>query len=356
MCIKGPPGTGKTSVVLEIIAQAVARGERVLAWRPSNLAVDNLVERLDGVANVRALRFGAPERISPAALASSLDVKVAEATEAFFAKQRVESSETSTRTALAAIERYAKAQMVPQKVKKQLQNRITALKAKLKASVRAGTKHRKASEANILRQANVLLATNAGAGIETIQKLPPFDLVIIDEAAQASEPLSWIPMVRGKRAILIGDPCQLAPVIRSQEAVERDSPRSLMSRLMPMNDELPESSKGKRSLAYSSSGVLALTLSVQYRSHQAISSWSSAEKAYGGKVQAHKSVKTALLRDLQGVQTTPITRLPMLVITTRTDVGRIPQDCHERRIGGSYMNEGEAMARQRTFWFYSTPA
>ena len=341
VCIKGPPGTGKTSVVLEIVAQAVARGERVLACAPSNLAVDNLVERLDGVANVRALRFGAPERISPAALASSLDVKVAEATEAFFAKQRVESSETSTELR-AAIERYAKAQMVPQKVKKQLQNRITTLKAKLKASVRAGTKHRKASEANILRQANVLLATNAGAGIETIQKLPPFDLVIIDEAAQASEPLSWIPMVRGKRAILIGDPCQLAPVIRSQEAVEAGLARSLMSRLMPMNDELPESSKGKRALAYSSSGVLALTLSVQYRSHQAISSWSSAE-AYGGKVQAHKSVKTALLRDLQGVQTTPITRLPMLVITTRTDVGRIPQDCHERRIGGSYMNEGEAM-------------
>ena len=342
VCIKGPPGTGKTSVVLEIIAQAVARGERVLACAPSNLAVDNLVERLDGVANVRALRFGAPERISPAALSSSLDVKVAEATEAFFAKQRVESSETSTELR-AAIERYAKAQMVPQKVKQQLQNRITALKAKLKASVQAGTKHRKASEAKILREANVLLATNAGAGIEAIQTLPPFDLVIIDEAAQASEPLSWIPMVRGKRVVLIGDPCQLAPVIRSQEAVEAGLARSLMSRLMPRNDELPESSnKGNRATAYASSGVLALTLSVQYRSHQAISSWSSAE-AYGGKVQAHKSVKTSLLCDLRGVQKTPITALPMLMITTRTDVGRIPVDCHERRIGGSYMNEGEAM-------------
>lgn len=342
VCIKGPPGTGKTSVVLEIIAQAVTRGERVLACAPSNLAVDNLVERLDGVANVRALRFGAPERISPAALSSSLDVKVAEATEAFFAKQRVESSETSIELR-AAIERYAKAQMVPQKVKQQLQNRITALKAKLKASVQAGTKHRKASEAKILRQANVLLATNAGAGIEAIQNLPPFDLVVIDEAAQASEPLSWIPMVRGKRVVLIGDPCQLAPVIRSQEAVEAGLARSLMSRLMPRNDELPESSnKGNRATAYASSGVLALTLSVQYRSHQAISSWSSAE-AYGGKVQAHKSVKTSLLRDLQGVQKTPITALPMLMITTRTDVGRIPVDCHERRIGGSYLNEGEAM-------------
>ena len=148
-------------------------------------------------------------------------------------------------------------------------------------------------------------------------------------------------MVRGKRAILIGDPCQLAPVIRSQEAAEAGLRRSLMSRLMPMNDELPESSKGKRALAYSSSGVLALTLSVQYRSHQAISSWSSGRRRR--QSASAQSVKTALLRDLQGVQTTPITRLPMLVITTRTDVGRIPQDCHERRIGGSYMNEGEAM-------------
>ena len=99
-----------------MIAQACARGERVLACAPSNLAVDNLVERLDGIDAVRAVRFGAPERISAAALSCSIDAKVAEATEAYFQKQRVDSSETSA-TLRELMERYQKATNVPSAVK-----------------------------------------------------------------------------------------------------------------------------------------------------------------------------------------------------------------------------------------------
>ena len=340
VCIQGPPGTGKTSVVVEIIAQAAARGERVLACAPSNLAVDNLVERLDGVTDVRAVRFGAPERISAAALSCSLDAKVSEATELFFQTQRVESSETSTKLR-ALMDRYQKATNVPKKQREKLQSEIEALKKKLKTTVSAGTKHRKASQAKILREANVVLATNAGAGMDTVQQLPPFDLVVVDEAAQASEPLSWIPLVRGRRAVLIGDPCQLAPVVRSLEAVEAGLARSLMSRLMPAPENLDDEDDGWNARAYASSGVLTLTLSTQYRSHETISSWSSRE-AYGGRLRAAESVRGALLRDLPGVQDTQITRIPMLMITARSPYGRIPAECNERRVGGSYINEGEA--------------
>ena len=325
---------------MEIIAQAAARGERVLACAPSNLAVDNLVERLDGVTDVRAVRFGAPERISAAALSCSLDAKVAEATELFFQTQRVESSETSTKLR-AMMDRYQKATNVPKKQREKLQSEIEALKKKLKTTVSAGTKHRKASQAKILREANVVLATNAGAGMDTVQQLPPFDLVVVDEAAQASEPLSWIPLVRGRRAVLIGDPCQLAPVVRSLEAVEAGLARSLMSRLMPAPETLDDDDDGWNARAYASSGVLTLTLSTQYRSHETISSWSSRE-AYGGRLRAAESVRGALLRDLPGVQDTQITRTPMLMITTRSPYGRIPAECNERRVGGSYINEGEA--------------
>jgi len=335
VCIQGPPGTGKTSVVIEIIAQAVARGDRVLACAPSNLAVDNLVERLDGVSGVRTVRIGAPERISAAVLSSSLDAKVAEDTNAFFAQQRVVAAEVS---AALREKMDAHARATSKSVKEKLQDEIVQLKKKQKSTVSSGTKRRKAATTSILRDANVVLATNAGAGVDTIQTLPPFDLVIIDEAAQASEPLSWVPLVRGRRAVLIGDPRQLAPIIHSQEANDAGLGRSLMSRLMPnANAVIPDAA------ALAQSGVLSVILNTQYRSNAAISDWASRE-SYGGRLLPDHSVSGGLLCELPGVHKTNVTSTAMLLVTTRVDSGKIPTEYVERRVGGSYINEGEATA------------
>src|SRR5205085_2403765 len=73
--VHGPPGTGKTTVLVEVIRQAVARGEKVLGSAPSNLAVDNLVERLVA-AGVDAVRIGHPARVLPAVVEHTLDQKV----------------------------------------------------------------------------------------------------------------------------------------------------------------------------------------------------------------------------------------------------------------------------------------
>ena len=95
--IQGPPGTGKTGVVIEIIRRAVASGQRVLACAPSNAAVDNLVERLAKLNTANELdagnvidfvRIGAPERISSAALESSLDARIDRETGVFFDASR----------------------------------------------------------------------------------------------------------------------------------------------------------------------------------------------------------------------------------------------------------------------------
>ena len=339
VCVQGPPGTGKTSVVVEIIAQAVARGERVLACAPSNLAVDNLVERLDGIERVRAVRVGAPERISTAALSSSLDARVAADSEAFFAQQRLESQDVANKLRIH-IQRAQSAKM-PKSEREKLQQDIDELKKQQRALSKSGTKRKKLATTSILRESNVVLTTNAGAGVDFVQTLPPFDLVVIDEAAQATEPLSWIPLVRGRRAVLIGDPRQLAPIVLSREAADSGLARSLMSRLMPDPAALPERQDEWTVDAYESLGVLSLTLATQYRSHEAISSWSSTE-SYGGRLRAADAVKSGLLCDLPGVQRSPVTTTSMFMLSTRSVYGRIPFECIERSIGGSFINEGEA--------------
>lgn len=333
VCIQGPPGTGKTAVVVEIIAQAIARGERVLACAPSNLAVDNLVERLAGVSGVRPVRVGAPERISAAALSSSLDAQVTAYSEAFFAQQRLDSQDAASRLR-RMMQRANDGTKMSKAERATLEADIDALKAHQRKLTKTGTKRRKLATSSILRGANVVLATNAGAGADAIQMLPPFDLVVVDEAAQASEPSTWIPLARARRAVLIGDPKQLAPIVRSREAAHAGLARSLMSRLMSKTStSTPDASE--------SLGVLSVALDTQYRSHEAISSWCSVE-SYNGRLRAAESVKDGLLCHLPGVLQTPVTTTPMFMLSTRSNVGRVPVECIERRVGGSYINEGEA--------------
>lgn len=333
VCIQGPPGTGKTAVVVEIIAQAIARGERVLACAPSNLAVDNLVERLAGVEGVRPVRVGAPERISAAALSSSLDAQVTAHSEAFFAQQRLDSQDAALRLR-RMMQRANDGTKMSKAERATLEADIDALKAYQRKLTKTGTKRKKLATSSILRGANVVLATNAGAGADAIQTLPPFDLVVVDEAAQASEPSTWIPLARARRAVLIGDPKQLAPIVRSREAAQAGLARSLMSRLMSKTStSSPDASE--------SIGVLSVALDTQYRSHEAISSWCSVE-SYNGRLNAAESVKDGLLCHLAGVLQTPVTTTPMFMLSTRSNDGRVPVECIERRVGGSYINEGEA--------------
>ena len=361
--IQGPPGTGKTGVVIEIIRRAVASGQRVLACAPSNAAVDNLVERLAKLNTANELdagnvidfvRIGAPERISSAALESSLDARIDRETGVFFDASRGRKKEID----LAKRQGWEKQEELQKgKVKglgdkisaKNIETKLGNLRREQRTLAKSGKKVRANAEREILAEVQVVLATAVGAGAENIQRLPAFDMVILDEAAQATEPAAWIPMVRSKRAVLVGDPCQLAPLVRSTEASDGGLATPLMARVSQNIPEKVNSQKAPAlgaANAYLSSGVLGCVLTTQYRSNQLISDWASQEM-YGGRLAASERVASRLLSQMPGVASTPATNAPLLLLDTRTRAGMLLTGCSE-------VSESEMAARERSRNIFST--
>lgn len=147
----------------------------------------------------------------------------------------------------------------------------------LKQLGRSLKKKEKQTVVEVLSSAQVVLATNTGAADPLVRRLDTFDLVVIDEAGQAIEPSCWIPILQGKRCILAGDQCQLAPVILSRKALEVGLGISLLERAATLHE-----------------GILTTRLTTQYRMNDAIASWASKEM-YGGLLKSSETVFSHLL-------------------------------------------------------------
>ncbi|NXD70985.1 SMBP2 protein, partial [Eolophus roseicapillus] len=282
--VHGPPGTGKTTTLVEIILQAVQQGLKVLCCAPSNVAVDNLVERLAG-HSVRILRLGHPARLLEPIQRHSLDAVLARGdTAQIVADIRKDIDQACAKT--------KKAQDKGER--SHFLSEIKTLRKELK-------EREETAMATALSHASVVLATNTGASSEGPLKLLPdnhFDLVVIDECAQALEASCWIPLLKAPKCILAGDHKQLPPTIISHKAAAKGLALSLMERLI-----------GR----YGQKVVKMLT--VQYRMHEAIMHWASSE-LYGGRLTAHPTVAQHLLKDLPGVTSTEETTTPLLLIDT----------------------------------------
>ncbi|XP_065542802.1 DNA-binding protein SMUBP-2 isoform X2 [Lathamus discolor] len=282
--IHGPPGTGKTTTLIEIILQAVQQGLKVLCCAPSNVAVDNLVERLAG-HSVRILRLGHPARLLEPIQRHSLDAVLARGDSAQIVadiRKDIDQACAKTKKAQDKGERS------------HFLSEIKTLRKELK-------QREETAMAAALTHASVVLATNTGASSEGPLKLLPdnhFDLVVIDECAQALEASCWIPLLKAPKCILAGDHKQLPPTIISHKAAAKGLALSLMERLI-----------GR----YGQKVVRMLT--VQYRMHEAIMQWASSE-LYGGRLTAHPTVAQHLLKDLPGVTSTEETTTPFLLIDT----------------------------------------
>ncbi|KFQ95864.1 DNA-binding protein SMUBP-2, partial [Nipponia nippon] len=282
--VHGPPGTGKTTTLVEIILQAVQQGLKVLCCAPSNIAVDNLVERLAGY-KARILRLGHPARLLEPIQQHSLDAVLACGDNA----QIVADIRKDIDQAFA---KNKKAQDKGER--SHFLSEIKALRKELK-------EREETAMAAALTHASVVLATNTGASSDGPLKLLPenhFDLVVIDECAQALEASCWIPLLKAPKCILAGDHKQLPPTIISHKAAAKGLSLSLMERLIETYGE-----------------KIVKMLTVQYRMHQAIMQWASWEM-YSGRLTAHPSVAQHLLKDLPGVTSTEETTIPLLLIDT----------------------------------------
>jgi len=304
--LHGPPGTGKTTVLIELIRQAIRRGQRVLACAPSNLAVDNLLERLVN-AGERAVRIGHPARVLPLLRDKTLDIQVETHPSMKLAHDWMRESFSLRRQAA----RFTRAVITAQTRRE--------LRAQARKLVEDAQQLEQALADQILDSATVVCATLTGLNPDLLCDRE-FDLAVIDEAAQTTEPACWIPALRCRTLILAGDHCQLPPTVLSPEARRQGFHVSLMERLM----RFPNAPELSRQLTH------------QYRMHAQIMQFSS-EEFYAGTLTAADGVREHRLIDLPGVTDTEWTSTAIRFVDTAGSGCEDEQDAQ-----GSWFNPGEA--------------
>ena len=268
--IHGPPGTGKTRAVVELIRQEIRAGRRVLACAPSNLAVDNVLARLLAHGE-HVVRLGHPARVQQDLRAHSLDGIVD-------AHPDLRATRKLSREAQLLFAKSRKTGRGPGAAQEREQLRSEAREIlddirRIEEQVVEG----------VLDAATVVCATLTGLDGEILGSRR-FDVVVIDEACQCTEPACWIPLQRCGRAILAGDHCQLPPTVLSVQAQRKGFAVSLLERLMQAHG-----------------AEVSRQLVVQYRMHADIMAFSSAE-FYGGTLEADGTVAGHLLSGLPAVR------------------------------------------------------
>lgn len=221
--IHGPPGTGKTTTVVQAILETLKSEDQVLVCAPSNAAVDLLAEKL-GEQKVEVLRIGHPARVTEEILSKTLDAKIAHHKDFKDLKALRKQSDEYFAMAGKFKRNFGHAE---KKQRKALRDEAKSLKAQ--------AEHLNYYIVNdIISKSQVIACTLVGANNQMLKGMT-FDTVFIDEAAQALEPASWIPILKSNRVIFAGDHCQLPPTIKSFEAAKAGLEVTLFEKAIQRN-------------------------------------------------------------------------------------------------------------------------
>lgn len=256
--VHGPPGTGKTTTLVHAIRLLCEREATVLVTAPSNTATDLLTERLAG-QGLNVVRVGNISRVDEAIISHTLEAQLSKHPESRNIKK--------VKIQAAEFRRQAK-RFRRHFGKEEYDERKDLLKQAGDLDAWAKDLEDRLID-QILSSAQVITCTLVGAAHPVLEHLR-FRTVVIDEAAQALEPASWIPIIRASRVVLAGDPYQLPPTVKSVEAQRKGLDVTLIERCIAMWDDVS-------------------LLTVQYRMHNAIMGFSN-EMFYKGVLRAAEGI------------------------------------------------------------------
>ncbi len=263
--IHGPPGTGKTTTLVGAIIAAVRTESQVLVTAASNAAVDLLAEKLSD-QGLNVVRIGHPARVTEQTLSKTLDARIAE--HIHYPELR------SLRKRMEQLKSMAgKYKRNFGHAEKEQRRMLYQESRALKADADVLEFH---IVNDVLQRAEAICCTLVGCS-HPVLRGRKYKTAFIDEAGQALEPASWIPLLRCQRAIFAGDHQQLPPTIKSNEAARAGLAVTLFEKGIVKH---PSCSR---------------MLKVQYRMHEAIMRFPS-DYFYQGELVAHESVKAAVLR------------------------------------------------------------
>lgn len=287
--VHGPPGTGKTTTLVEAVYETLHRENQVLVCAQSNMAVDWISEKLVD-RGVSVLRIGNPSRVNDKMLSFTYERRF----ESHPDYPQLWSIRKAIRELYARSRKGAEREAIRQKINS-LKDRATELEIRINES--------------LFSEARVIACTLVGSAnrLLTGQK---FGTLFIDEAAQALEAACWIPIRKADRVILAGDHCQLPPTVKAPEALRAGLGHTLMQTIVKSKPD-----------------TVSL-LKLQYRMNDEIMRFSS-EWFYGGMLQSAPEVKYRSILDFD---------TPIEWINTEG------LDCNEEFIGENYgrINKSEA--------------